>query len=79
VGRTSLDSLCAHFGIRNPARHRALGDARATARLLLELLERARSREGLATVGELLDFQRRPVRRTRRRSRASARRRSAEG
>jgi len=72
VGRYNLDSVCAHFGIRNVARHRALGDARATAALLIEMLLRADEREGIVTVGELLDFQSRPMPR-RRRKRSSAR------
>jgi DNA polymerase III epsilon subunit family exonuclease len=78
VGRYSLDHLCAHFGIANPARHRALGDARATATLLLEVLARVREREGIETIGELLDFQNRPIRRlrTRRKPRRQTRRRS---
>jgi DNA polymerase-3 subunit epsilon len=66
VGRYNLDSLCAHFGIANAARHRALGDARATASLLVELIELARSRHGLATVGDLLDLQQAPTPRARR-------------
>jgi DNA polymerase-3 subunit epsilon len=67
VGRYNLDSVCAHFRIPNRARHRALGDARATAALLVEMLQRAYEREGIATVGELLDFQMRPVARAHRR------------
>ena len=65
LGRYDLDHVCAHFGIRNRARHRALGDAQATARLWLELLELARQR-GLHRVGDLLDLQARPTRRRRR-------------
>jgi DNA polymerase III epsilon subunit family exonuclease len=78
LGRYNLDRVCAHFGIRNPARHRALGDARATAALLVELLHLASSREGLETVGDLLDFQSRPIRKARRgwRPAAAARPRS---
>ena len=34
-----LDALMFHFGIDNDARHRAMGDANATARILLRLLE----------------------------------------
>ena len=34
-----LDALMFHYGIDNDARHRALGDADATARILLRLLE----------------------------------------
>jgi DNA polymerase-3 subunit epsilon len=65
LGRYNLDHVCAHFGIRNPARHRALGDARATAALLIDLLQLVRLREGIETVGELLDFQARRIRRAR--------------
>jgi len=69
VGRYNLDHLSAHFGIGNRARHRALGDARATAQLLIEVLERIRERDGVETVGELLDYQDRPIRRARGRKR----------
>jgi len=39
-----LDHVAAFFGIENPARHRAFGDALATAHVLRALLERARER-----------------------------------
>jgi DNA polymerase-3 subunit epsilon len=60
--RFGLGTLAAAFGIRNPARHRALGDAQATAEALVQLLERARERHRLTTVGELLAFQELPPR-----------------
>jgi DNA polymerase III epsilon subunit-like protein len=60
LGRYNLDQLCAHFGIANRARHRALGDAEATARALLDLLGIAQSRFEIGNLGELIDFQRRP-------------------
>ena len=60
LGRYNLDQLCAHFGVSNRARHRALGDAEATARALLDLLEIAQSRFEIGNLGELIDFQRRP-------------------
>jgi DNA polymerase III epsilon subunit family exonuclease len=66
LGRYNLDTVCAHFGIRNTARHRALGDARATAALWVELLQLAGGSEGVETLGELLDLQTRPLRRSRR-------------
>ena len=66
LGRYNLDTVCAHFGIRNTARHRALGDAQATAALWVELLQLARGSEGIETLGELLDLQSRPARRSRR-------------
>jgi DNA polymerase-3 subunit epsilon len=42
--RRNLDALARHFGIPNHARHRADGDALATARVLVRLLEEARAR-----------------------------------
>jgi DNA polymerase-3 subunit epsilon len=42
--RRNLDALTAHFGIPVHPRHRAYGDALATARVLLRLLDEARSR-----------------------------------
>lgn len=66
LGRYDLDHLCAHFGIANGARHRATGDAEATARAWLELLPLA-AEAGLATLGDALDLQARPLRRRRRR------------
>jgi DNA polymerase-3 subunit epsilon len=44
-----LDWLSGYFGLENPARHRALGDAWATADLLVRLLDRAR-RDGARTL-----------------------------
>jgi DNA polymerase-3 subunit epsilon len=66
----NLDALCAQFGISNRARHRALGDAEATARLLIELLELVRANTPGATLVDLLELQDRPLR-----ARRSARRR----
>jgi DNA polymerase III epsilon subunit family exonuclease len=66
----NLDALCAQFGISNHARHRALGDAEATARLLIELLALVRAQEAGATLFDLLELQDRPLR-----TRRSARRR----
>jgi DNA polymerase III epsilon subunit-like protein len=65
LGRYGLDSLCAHFGISNPERHRGPGDAEAAARVLVELLALARG-IGVESVGALLDLQSQPVRRPRR-------------
>jgi DNA polymerase III epsilon subunit family exonuclease len=55
--RFDLDSLAARFGIRNPARHRALGDAEATARALLELIAIACDERAAKSVGDLLVLQ----------------------
>jgi DNA polymerase III epsilon subunit family exonuclease len=66
LGRYDLDHLCAHFGIANAARHRALGDAEATARALIELLHEALGGRQITHVGDLLDLQMRaPARRRR--------------
>jgi DNA polymerase-3 subunit epsilon len=40
-----LDALAYHYGVANEARHRAMGDAAATAQILLRLLGAARERE----------------------------------
>ncbi len=42
--RRNLDAVASHFGIPIQARHRALGDAMATARVLLRFLDEARFR-----------------------------------
>ena len=55
--RYDLDTLCAQLGIANAWRHRALGDAEAAARALVELVERARVLRGLRSLGDLLDLQ----------------------
>ncbi len=67
--RFGLDPLARHFGIGFGAgaggRHRALGDACATAELLLRLIDRAREQAGVATLGDLLALQAAPRRRAR--------------
>ncbi len=45
VASRSLDALCYFFGLENEARHRAYGDARATAALLGRLIARAEERD----------------------------------
>lgn len=57
-----LSALAQHFGLRNAARHRALGDAEVTARVLLRFLERLRAAHGLRTVEDVLAFQHRRYR-----------------
>jgi DNA polymerase-3 subunit epsilon len=52
--RFGLDHLTGHFGVANRARHRALGDAEATAEVLLRLVELARTRAGVETLADLL-------------------------
>jgi len=53
------DHVAAFFGVDNPARHRAFGDALATARVLRALLERARERE-VETLEQLVELHDRP-------------------
>jgi DNA polymerase III epsilon subunit family exonuclease len=67
-----LDTLSARFGIANAARHRALGDAEATARALVELLGIGREERALVTLGDLLTLQAEPAAGRRRRRRRSA-------
>ncbi len=45
VSSRSLDALSYYFGVHNDARHRAWGDARATATVFRRLLERLEERE----------------------------------
>jgi DNA polymerase-3 subunit epsilon len=52
VRRRSLDALAHLFGVTVEGRHRALGDARATARILLCLLD-AGSEQGVETEEDL--------------------------
>jgi DNA polymerase-3 subunit epsilon len=50
-----LEQVAAFFGVENPARHRAFGDALATAYILRALLGRARDR-GVETLDQLIDL-----------------------
>lgn len=61
----NLDVVTRHFGVHIHARHRAHGDALATARVLLRLLDEARGR-GLDDVAALERYLRRRGRRKRR-------------
>ncbi len=60
--RKALDQVCRHLGIKISGRHRAYGDARATAHLLIELLELVRERHEVVSLEELLRFQNLPHR-----------------
>jgi DNA polymerase III epsilon subunit family exonuclease len=62
--RRNLDEVTRHFGVRVHARHRAHGDALATARVLLRLLDEARGR-GLDDFASLEWYLRRRSRRGR--------------
>src|SRR2546423_9075609 len=50
-----LEQVAAFFGVENPARHRAFGDALATAYILRALLDRARER-GAETLEQLREL-----------------------
>ena len=52
--RRNLDAVSAHFGIRIHERHRAYGDALATARVLIRLLDEAGS-QGISDMDGLTD------------------------
>jgi DNA polymerase-3 subunit epsilon len=65
--RRSLDYLARHYGVEIIARHRAGGDAVATAKVFLRMLKDARA-EGCTTWGELEEMVR-PASRGRRRGR----------
>jgi len=60
----SLDSVAAYFGVEIGARHRAAGDALATARVLQRLLELAQER-GATTLEDVRTLRPRPKRRKR--------------
>src|SRR4051812_11802351 len=55
-----LDALTTYFGIKNKGRHRALGDAEATALVLARLLDIAAER-GIQTIDGLFALQGSPV------------------
>lgn len=57
----SLGSLARHLGIRVKARHRAAGDADATAELLLHFCSLLEEEFDVTTVSDLLSFQNKPV------------------
>lgn len=76
--RRNLDSVSAHYGIDIGARHRAGGDAEATARVLLHLLDAARDR-GCATLDDVDRLLKGGTSRKKRPRRPSAMPRSASG
>jgi DNA polymerase III subunit epsilon len=69
LSRRSLDHLSRFYGVENTARHRAGGDAVATAKVFLRLLREARDR-GCHTWQALDDLLRMPSQGRRRRRRA---------
>lgn len=53
----SLGSVCRHLGLRNNSEHRALGDAKVTARAFVKMAAEAKNKQSILTVGELINFQ----------------------
>jgi len=53
----SLGPVAEHLNIKIPERHRASGDAYATALVLVKYLSYVQKKEGLKTVDELLKYQ----------------------
>ncbi|MFN3782191.1 MAG: exonuclease domain-containing protein, partial [Candidatus Kapaibacteriota bacterium] len=60
TSKRNVGSLSEHLGIPLKYRHRAFGDAKATAQILLELLEIAENEHNITTTEELLKFQYKP-------------------
>ena len=69
--RRNLDAISNYYGIENTARHRAGGDAMATAQVLIRLLDEARDR-GCANIDDLDRLSRTPSARRKRRRRPPA-------
>ena len=55
--KKNVGSLAKHFGIPIINRHRAFGDAEATAYILIELLEKASNEYNINDIDQLLKFQ----------------------
>ena len=53
----SLGPVARHLDVKIPERHRASGDAYATALILVKYLSYVEKREGVKTVGDLLKYQ----------------------
>jgi DNA polymerase-3 subunit epsilon len=70
LSRRSLDYLARHYGVEITARHRAGGDAVATARVFIRMLRAVRDR-GCATWPDLEALLREPSRGRRRRRRSA--------
>ncbi len=59
--KKNVGSLAEYFGIPVHNRHRAMGDASATAKFLIQLLEIAESEHGITEIEELLKFQNKSI------------------
>lgn len=56
--RKNLDSVCEYFNISIQSRHRAMGDAEATAHILLAFLAMLKA-DGTTTLGKLMEYHQR--------------------
>jgi DNA polymerase-3 subunit epsilon len=59
--KKNLGSLSQYYNVRIKNRHRAFGDALATALTLIEMLEQVEDEHGITTTEELMKFQYRPI------------------
>lgn len=55
--KKNLGAVAEYFGIHIDGRHRAYGDAEATARVLIEFLEHLEEHHEVQTMGDVLSFQ----------------------
>ncbi len=60
ISKKNVGALSEYFGIPIRNRHRAFGDARATAQILIELLEIAENEHNIHELTELIQFQYKP-------------------
>jgi DNA polymerase III subunit epsilon len=59
--KKNVGSLAEYFGIKVTNRHRALGDALATAKILTELLEIAEDEHGATDLQDIIALQNKPI------------------
>jgi DNA polymerase-3 subunit epsilon len=57
LAKHNLGVVAEHYGCPITARHRAMGDTEATAKVLIKLIERARLEHDAATLGDLIELQ----------------------
>ncbi len=60
ISKKNVGALSEYFGIPIKNRHRAFGDARATAQILIELLEIAENEHNIHELSDLIQFQYKP-------------------
>src|ERR1035437_8983676 len=53
----SLGSVCSHLSLKNPSEHRALADAKVTARVLIKMIAELKENYGIHYADELIKFQ----------------------